>query len=286
MGHNFKAAEAYCIRLAPDCNVFAVNATNDLTVRNPAGLLATIQIKYTDGFTDTIVTDANWHSFTSVPNGFQNNDFDDSAWPPATIEGNYGVAPWNAVTIPSSASSTPLTLSDANWIWTNEVSGGNAPVGTRAFRKDITLPTGQRATSATFLVDADNGYTLYLQGNIVGSGDDYTSANPSASQISIVAFTANTGGPAGFIAAVELEMEDCDCGSVTSFVTDGTWKYSISPPSGFQNATFDASGWPNAVVEGKYGIAPWGNVPVPDTISTSVAPIPGAPAAMSAKVVQ
>ncbi|KAF8892344.1 hypothetical protein CPB84DRAFT_1848782 [Gymnopilus junonius] len=77
------------------------------------------------------------------------------------------------------------------------VSGGNAPVGTRAFRKDITLPPGQRATSATFLVGADNGHTLYLQGNIVGSGNDYHSAQryvadlePSASQISIVAFTA------------------------------------------------------------------------------------------------
>ncbi|KDR71213.1 hypothetical protein GALMADRAFT_143925 [Galerina marginata CBS 339.88] len=291
-GHSFKAADAYCIRLAPECNVFAVNATNDLTVPNPAGLLATIQIKYTDGFTETIVTDPSWHAFTSVPAGFQNQAFDDSAWPPATVEANFGAAPWGAVSIPPSASSTPLSLADANWIWTNEIKNGVAPIGARAFRKTIVLPAGQAATSADIVIGTDDQFTLYVQGKIVGSGVTWSTIHrfavdiqPAATEIDIAVYASNGGGAAGVIAVVDLTMEDCDCGSVMSFVTDGTWKYNTALPVGFQAPGFDDSKWPAAIVEGKYGMAPWGKLAIPAAVSPTTPAISGAPAANAAKVV-
>ncbi|KAF8152606.1 hypothetical protein B0H34DRAFT_726789 [Crassisporium funariophilum] len=294
-GHYFPAAEAHCVRLAPDCNVFAVNATNDLTVPNPAGVLVAIQIKYTDGFTQNIVSDGTWHAFTSVPAGFQQVGFDDSAWPPATIEANYGASPWGQIITPPSASSAPLSLTDANWIWTNEVSNsGTAPAGSRAFRKVITLPDGQKATSATVVMGADDAFTLYVNGRLVGSNSDYTRARrfvvdiqPSVSTIDIAVFANNVGGPAGLIGSFELEMEDCDCGSRITFVTDGTWKYNSAVPSpvGFQEPGFDDSQWPVANVEGKYGIAPWGSIAIPDAVSPASAKIVGAPDANAANVV-
>ncbi|KAF4609447.1 hypothetical protein D9613_012948 [Agrocybe pediades] len=287
-GHNFHEAQAYCVRLAPSCNVFAVNATNDLTVRNPASLIATIEIKYTDGSVETVVTDSTWYTTTTVPAGFEQVGFDDSAWQAATVEGNYGVAPWGAVSIPSSSTPPPLSLTDANWIWTNEVNGGNAPIGTRAFRKTITLPAGQRATSATIYMAADNEFTLYVQGKTVGSGLNWQAAQKfvvdilPAREVTIAVFARNNDGPtspAGLIAAVDLTTEDCECGSVVSLVTDGSWKYNLGTPIGFQQVWYNDSAWPVAVVEGKYGMQPWGNVAVPTAVSAPSGPIAGAPLA-------
>ncbi|KAF8892362.1 hypothetical protein CPB84DRAFT_1848796 [Gymnopilus junonius] len=280
-GHNFHQADAYCIRLAPDCNVFAVNATNDLTIPNPAGLLATIQIRYTDGFTDTIITDGTWHAFTSVPSGFQFSDFNDESWPAATVQGNYGIGPWNAVAIPPSASTTPLALADSNWI-------GQM----RAFRKSISLPQGRRVTSATVLLRVDDAYTLYVQGRVVGSGTNWQATQryvvdiqPPASDFTIALYGANNGGPAGIAAAVELKMEDCECGSIISFVTDSSWKYSTNTTAGFQNPGFDDSKWSNAIVESQYKTASWGNTPAPTKLTPPSAALAGAPAANAAIVV-
>jgi len=81
-------------------------------------------------------------------------------------------------------------------------------------------------------------------------------------------------------------MEDCDCGSVTSFVTDSTWKFSTSIPAGFELPGFDDSAWGNAVNEGKFGVGPWtANLNIPTTVSPASAPLPGAPAANTADVV-
>ncbi|KAF8876446.1 hypothetical protein CPB84DRAFT_1752425 [Gymnopilus junonius] len=291
-GHNFHQADAYCIRLAPDCNVFAVNATNDLTIPNPAGLLATIQIRYTDGFTDTIITDGTWHAFTSVPSGFQFSDFNDESWPAATVQGNYGIGPWNAVAIPPSASTTPLALADSNWIWTNEVKNGAAPVGARAFRKSISLPQGRRVTSATVLLRVDDAYTLYVQGRVVvqeliGKQRSVTLStfNLLHQTFTIALYGANNGGPAGIAAAVELKMEDCECGSIISFVTDSSWKYSTNTTAGFQNPGFDDSKWSNAIVESQYKTASWGNTPAPTKLTPPSAALAGAPAANAAIVV-
>ncbi|KAF9541983.1 hypothetical protein CPC08DRAFT_770510 [Agrocybe pediades] len=65
------------------------------------------------------------------------------------------------------------STNDANWIWTNEVRGGNAPLGTRAFRKTFTLLAGQFATAATIYMDADNEFTLYCT-NPLNSGRHVT----------------------------------------------------------------------------------------------------------------
>ncbi|KAF9552491.1 hypothetical protein CPC08DRAFT_607616, partial [Agrocybe pediades] len=273
VGQSWSVAQAYCVRLAPSCNVFAVNVTNGSNVPNPAGLLAAIQIKYTDGFVETVVTDSSWHVNTNVPAGFQEVGFDDSTWPAATVEANYGASPWGLISTPPSAASPRLSLTDANWIWTNEVSGGNAPIGNRAFRKTITLPAGQRATSATITLTADNWYTLYVQGKVVGTGFDFRAAQkyvvdilPYSEEVTIAVWALNGNGPtspAGLIAEVDLTMEDCECGSVLSLVTDGSWKYNLGTPVGFEQVGYDDSAWPAAVVEGKYGMQPWGNVVVP-----------------------
>lgn len=62
-----------------------------------AGLVAKISVYYTDGTTDTFLTDENWRTCDTVSDGWQNSDYDDSAWiaPDQVIA--YGSAPWHNV---------------------------------------------------------------------------------------------------------------------------------------------------------------------------------------------
>ncbi|KAF9037145.1 hypothetical protein BJ165DRAFT_1614726 [Panaeolus papilionaceus] len=104
-GNSFQTSQLYHVPLDRGCNIFAVNATNGGNVPNPAGVLATIKIHYTDGSVETIVTDQTWRAFTSVPAGFETDDFFDGNWPPATIQAPYNARPayWPAVPLPADA---------------------------------------------------------------------------------------------------------------------------------------------------------------------------------------
>jgi hypothetical protein len=168
-----------------------------------------------------------------VPNDYTLLSFDANSWPLAISEGAYGVAPWGQITIPS----TPpvLSLTNANWIWTKEVVNGVAPPGPRAFRRTYTPPTGQTATSATIIMDADDAYSLCVNGILVGSGSgwqtaqEYTVNLSPAPNVLFAVYAQNLnpgGGPAGLLAAIEIESNttDCNCTSSAYIVTDGSWK--------------------------------------------------------------
>ncbi|KAF9462021.1 hypothetical protein BDZ94DRAFT_1262236 [Collybia nuda] len=293
-GNVISAAQRYCVRLVDSCNTFAIEAQN-VPDNTPAGVLTTIQVKYTDGFTDTIVSDTQWHATGNAPAGFEQVAFDDSTWPAAFDQGPYPTKPGYSITLPpapaSPNSGAGPSLPSANWIWTKEVSSGSqtAPNGGRAFRKRVNLPNGDLVNSAVITLAADNQYTLYVNGLAVGSGTDYRFAQrfvvnfPPTSTVVIAIFAANTGGPAGLIAAVELV--NCDCSDNVYLVTDGGWKYSNSVPNGFPSLGFDDSAWDLVNVEGKYGAAPWGQTTIPTNNSPQSAPLPGAPPAAPASVV-
>ena len=88
--------------LRTESNLFAVEATNTDTVPNPAGVIATILIAFSDGTTGTYVTNSSWKTLPdTLPPNFQLPTTDDSSWDAATNEGAYGVAPWGQVGVPS-----------------------------------------------------------------------------------------------------------------------------------------------------------------------------------------
>ncbi len=298
---NFHTAYRYCVPLEPDCNVFAIEAENapsssSSNVGNAAGVISAIQIRYTDGFTDTIVTDAEWHAVSGAVSGFEQVAFDDSDWSAAFVEGPIGTtAPWNTigVAIPPATDDPGPDLTSASWIWTNEVVGGNAPVGGRAFLKTFNIPGGQLADSIIIDIVADNEYTLYINGLVVGSGTDYTTPQrfevnfTPNNTVTIAVWSANTGGPAGLLAAAEIRGCVCGCGANAFVVTDATWVFSTTnpAPADFINPGFNDSAWAAVTVEGAYGVSPWGNVPIPTSVSPQSGPISGAPSASPATVV-
>ncbi|KAJ7491253.1 lectin [Mycena latifolia] len=273
-GEDFTVAERFCVSLRPCLNVFAVTGVN---TGGPAGLIATIQVTYSDGTTSTLVSDTTWRASTTVPAGYEQLSYDDSSWKPAVAEGAYGVSPWGQIAIPSAP--PVLSLTDANWIWTSEVANGVAPPGARAFRRTYTPPTGQTATSAKIIIVADNGYSLYVNGVLVGAGTDFHTAQTYTVNLSpapnvVFAVSAVNAdvvkNPAGLLAAIEVTTVECNCTSGAIFITDGGWKSNTGIiPLGFQLPGFNDSSWPAATVEGPYGMAPWGNV----TVTPSSGPV-------------
>ncbi|KAG6919335.1 hypothetical protein DXG01_006881 [Tephrocybe rancida] len=299
-GVDLRFAQRYCVRLVKDCNVFAIEAQNyqPALPGNAAGVLAAIQIHYSDGFIETIVTDGEWHGVTGTPAGFEQVAFDDSQWPAAFVEGSYpNTAPWNtpALTpaIPPESQNPGPSLQSAKWIWTNELTGpGSAvPIGARAFRKTATLPNGELAVQAKILIATDNAYTLYVNGLLVGSGQSFTVADryvvnfPPTPRVVIAVYARNVppGGPAGVFAAVDLVS--CDCSDDVYLVTDGSWKYNMGTPAGFIDPNYNDSAWPLAVTEGGFGASPWGPTTVPAKNSPQSAAAGGAPNAPPADVV-
>ncbi|KAF8343239.1 hypothetical protein F5887DRAFT_342249 [Amanita rubescens] len=253
-GNNWPVAQEYCVALNPEVNVFTAQVVNAPGgPPNPAALLAAIEVFYSDGTTKTIVTDRTW---LAMKHGA-------GIWTHAHELGNANTPPWHTPTLPPPPA--PLSLANSQWIWTKEPvsgAGGSKPIGSRAFRKDIALPGNVRATGGTIVISTDNAYTLYINGQLIGSHADWTHAQtysfhltPPTHNIVVAINATNFGGPAGVIAAVEL---NAGCANFV-YVTDRTWKYNLHVHPHFQ--TGNDIGWPFAVQEGLYGVAPWGAIP-------------------------
>jgi hypothetical protein len=265
-GANYRLACAFCTPLfGSGHTVFAVTAASGSLNSSPAGVLVAIQLTYSDGTTDSIVSDTAWRASTSVPGGYQTPTFDDSSWPPAVEEGPYGASAWGSVTIPTTPPTFNLTNA-TNWIWTNEAPNAaiSAPVGSRPFRLTWTPPPGQTARTATISICADDEYVFFINGNVVAGGYVYhvpqqfsISLAPAATVV-FAANTTNDAGPAGFIAEIQVTTTGApgctECSSSSFVITDASWKWTSTVPAGFEAPGFDDSSWFPAVVEVGYPV--------------------------------
>ncbi len=105
------------------------------------------------------------------------------------------------------------------------------------------------------VINADDEFDLYVNGVFAGSNAEWNIAKnytaPLRSGDNVIAVLGkNDGGSAGLIAEVRVD------GQVV-MVSDGGWRLALSETPGWQDVTFDDSGWGNADDLGKYGAAPW-----------------------------
>lgn len=130
------------------------------------------------------------------------------------------------------------------------------------------IPFGA-TVNATLRMTTDDAYVLYVNGALI---DDVPRlwSNPQTYVIPIFRHPGrrnaiaiqgtnqqNTTGPdRGIVADVRFTAGT----SEARLVTDGAWRLSTVFVTGWSGAAFDASGWAPVVVEGPYGMAPWGNV--------------------------
>ncbi|KAK0438627.1 hypothetical protein EV421DRAFT_1824192 [Armillaria borealis] len=201
-------------------NVFAIAVNN---TGGAAGLIATILVDYSDGTTQTIVTDTTWKTIKATPpGGWTSPSFDDSAW------------------------------ISASWIRTNETSAaGVDPLGHRPFRKTISSPYGKAAVCGKVVITADDEYTLYVNGNNIGNGSNWQAMQAysipilDADENLIAVDSVNTQPTvAGLIAGVLVAYND---GTSETYYTDDSWKtLAATTPVGFQATDLDDSSWTGA----------------------------------------
>jgi hypothetical protein len=134
---------------------------------------------------------------------------------PMYAAGMYGCSPWG--TTPGFPDPT------AYWIWKTAGAASSAPVekfhAKRVFNLDY-------STTITVKATADDYFTLYVDGNTVGSGSSwtqtYTFTVPLSQGKHVIEFeTGNTGGPAGLICSVY----DGTGKLLFNTVADGQWYY-------------------------------------------------------------
>ena len=85
--------------LKPGENVIAIVGENVAAKvpANPAGMIATCEVRFTGGETVRLHSDATWRVSKADAPGWNKGGFNDSAWEKAVAIGEYGVAPWGQI---------------------------------------------------------------------------------------------------------------------------------------------------------------------------------------------
>ena len=101
-GNNFKAASDLDVLhlLHTGKNLLAASAKNSGDAPNPAGFVALLEIKFTDGPPLLLPTDHSWQSSAEKLDGWLTPAYDDSTWLPARDLGPVGMKPWGEVAGP------------------------------------------------------------------------------------------------------------------------------------------------------------------------------------------
>ncbi|KAJ7491306.1 bacterial alpha-L-rhamnosidase-domain-containing protein [Mycena galericulata] len=186
---------------------------------------------------------------------------------------DWGASEWigkNTTILPA----TLLTaFTSAEWVWASEPSPPQAPPGQVALRFTYTPPAGKVPASALVVMTADDLFTLYANGALVGSSPNQTSIWMNAQIFENVTLTASSsstlfavlatnlaavgiGGdtPAGVLFAAQITFTD---GSTALVSSSTSWKATSAIPANFQSPQTDDSAWPAAESFGVYGVQPW-----------------------------
>jgi hypothetical protein len=235
-GSNWAQTQTMGLILSPG-DIIAVKA---MDAGGIAALMASISH---EGGTKTL-TNSTWLFSTVEENGWNTQDFDDSAWQESVMLGPNGMSPWGTVSAIDSG---------AQWIW----SGDNLNDNTVYFRfriGDNNTPVGLTQIK----VAADNSYKFYKNGNLVISGNNWTVPQNFSITLKPGDVLAVEASDLGYKAGLLLSTS----GSY-SVASDSTWKISTSAEEGWNTQDFDDSAWGFATSYGGYGVSPWGfNLPL------------------------
>jgi alpha-L-rhamnosidase len=157
----------------------------------------------------------------------------------------------------------------AQWIWHPEGNAAvSAPAEKRFFRRVIDLPADRRITGASIAMTADDGFTLYINGEEAGRSEGHPNVysdgvsarlHPGLNVLAVAAYNkpGPPQNPAGLLGSLIITF---NAGPPMEIVTDGQWRSSKTADSSWMAATFDESSWLHAAALGKYGMAPWGMI--------------------------
>ncbi len=175
-------------------------------------------------------------------------------------------------------------LKAAKWLWYPEGNAAiDAPVETRYFRRQITIPADRKIVQAYCFFAGDDAVTFYVNGTHTGVGRGHPALigadvtgmlKPGVNQLAASVTNGNANvpaNPAGWIGALHIEF---DKGEPLVFYSDKSWKCVKKTSEGWQKAKFSGPEWVAAMELGKAGIAPWG-IPWPDRWESEHRRLPG-----------
>ena len=151
----------------------------------------------------------------------------------------------------------------AEWIWTRE---GNAlveaPSADRYFRRTFEAPEG--FLGVWLEIAADNAYEAFLNGEPVGSGDNWETPgfhtltkHAQAGSNILAVKCVNGGGPAGLLAAIRILPKT---GSETLVTTGAAWKCTQAHYDDWTQADHTEVNWLDALSLGAAPMSPWDGV--------------------------
>jgi hypothetical protein len=153
-----------------------------------------------------------------------------------------------------------------DWIWFNEgAPSRDAPVAARYFRRSFSLPAAMQTRSAVLQITADDRFTAWLNGTLIGTGESWEkparfevggALRPGANVLAVSA--ENLPGPpdanpAGLIASLAIISD----GVAITLQSDASWRVAKAAAPEWQGGAFDDSSWPQALVAAPYGAGPW-----------------------------
>lgn len=181
-------------------------------------------------------------------------------------------ANWRAKWIGLDEKESSSALAGTQWIWFPEGEPArSAPVGTRWFRREFSLPADRAIKSAHWLLAADNSFQASVNGQPVGSGGNFKTATDLnvASHLhsgrNVLAVSVSNAGdspnPAGLTGLLRVEFQQ---GEPVVIATDEQWKTTASEIAGWTQPAFDDHAWPAVKKLGPVGMAPWGEIAGPE----------------------
>ncbi|KAK0222287.1 hypothetical protein IW262DRAFT_1296853 [Armillaria fumosa] len=205
-------------------NVFAISVWNEI---DPAGLIATILVDYSDGTTETLVTDDTWKTMKAVPpGGWTSPSYNDSAWTPAVSDGP--------------TENTRMRAFRAGML---------TILATGPSEKPSLYPMGKLLSAAR-----EDSYTLYVNGKNIGSGSGRTkmqaysipNLDPNMNVITVDGASTRSDDRVYLAASMLVAYND---GTLEVYSTDGSWRtLNGLPPAGFEQPDADNSDWYGASI--------------------------------------
>ncbi|KAJ7126026.1 hypothetical protein C8R44DRAFT_618464 [Mycena epipterygia] len=154
-----------------------------------------------------------------------------------------------------------LAYGGSHWIWSTEIAGGVASVGTRAFRKTFTTPAGKTPVLADIIMNGDDDFKLWVNGEEVGGASSWPATQrfcvtlrPCSNLFAATAHTA-TVNVAGLLSTIQITYSD---NTTSTIVTDASWRVNTEVTPGFERPNFDDSSWETAYAFKQYPAGEWG----------------------------
>jgi lysophospholipase L1-like esterase len=160
---------------------------------------------------------------------------------------------------------SPVSATEPQWIWSPEMQPQTNPAETVYFRVTFQVETPQ---AGTIEIAADNKYSLWINGERIGAGDDWQQLDrydikarlvKGKNVLAVFAQNGDPPNPAGLVARVTIKDQG-DKTVVASSSAD--WKTATKPQSMWWSPEFKDDHWKPAHVFGEFGkVGPWGDKP-------------------------